>query len=289
MTRDRDAELSALLDGALSAAEEMALRAEIARDPALAARLEALARVDAALRALPARPVPLDLRARLQAKLAAEAAPTAPPIRAGAPARASRRRAWRAGFAAAAAAAAAAVLVVVSRPSDPTGGGGLRGEVATTRAPQSAGDTGDAAASVASERAVPDPARAAAQSPGPVPSEIEAGSPALLARGENAPLPAAPEPMPAGTAPAAGDTRATPLGSDPGAVALAPTGPIGTAPASGDTEVPVRLAVAPTPAIVIEVTDDEADALGELEPADAEIVAVLDWLGELEALEAEAS
>ena len=73
MTMERDERLSALLDGALAPAEEAALRAELARDPALAAQYEELARVDAALRALPARPVPADLRARLQTKIAAEA------------------------------------------------------------------------------------------------------------------------------------------------------------------------------------------------------------------------
>ena len=73
MTHRRDPELSALLDGALDARAEASLRAELLRDPALAARLAELASVDDALRALPARPVPSDLRARLQARLDAEA------------------------------------------------------------------------------------------------------------------------------------------------------------------------------------------------------------------------
>jgi hypothetical protein len=39
----------------------------------------------------------------------------------------------------------------------------------------------------------------------------------------------------------------------------------------------------------VEVTDEEADALRELEPHDAMIVGVLDLLGELDELDAEAS
>ena len=60
MTTERGQRASALLDGALSASEEATLRAELARVPALAARLAELARVDAALKALPARPVPAE-------------------------------------------------------------------------------------------------------------------------------------------------------------------------------------------------------------------------------------
>jgi len=110
MTPRRDAELSALLDGALDARAEASLRAELLRDPALAARLAELASVDDALRALPARPVPSDLRARLQTRLDAEARrPRLVSLGGGARASFGRRLAG-AGLAAAAALAALLLL-----------------------------------------------------------------------------------------------------------------------------------------------------------------------------------
>jgi anti-sigma factor RsiW len=72
MTPELEERLSALLDGELSAQEAEALREEIARRPELARRLAELAAVDAELRALPERPVPVDLRARLGARVDAE-------------------------------------------------------------------------------------------------------------------------------------------------------------------------------------------------------------------------
>jgi len=110
-------ELSAYLDGELDAEREAGLRAALEHDPRLAARLEALRAVDAGLRALPARPVPGDLRARLQARIEASASGgvTRGRARGGAP---LRRRGWRAAPAVAAAALAAAVALVmlVRRP-----------------------------------------------------------------------------------------------------------------------------------------------------------------------------
>jgi anti-sigma factor RsiW len=107
MSPELDAKLSALLDDELPAEEAAALRAEIARRPELAARLAELAAVDAELRALPERPLPADLRARLGARIHAErttSARSAPP---------PRRRRWIP--AAALAAAAALALVVLPR------------------------------------------------------------------------------------------------------------------------------------------------------------------------------
>jgi anti-sigma factor RsiW len=63
-----DEELSAFLDGELEPARAEALRARLARSPALAARLAALRRVDDGLRALPARDVPDDLLGRVKAQ-----------------------------------------------------------------------------------------------------------------------------------------------------------------------------------------------------------------------------
>lgn len=111
MSGESDERLSALLDGALAEHEEHALRAELARSPALRERLAALAAVDAELRELPVRPLPPGLHARLRARIdAADAAARRAGPRdlrapAGGPTR--RRARWIAGFAAAAAAALA--------------------------------------------------------------------------------------------------------------------------------------------------------------------------------------
>ena len=71
-----DQDLSALLDGELSPQRESELRARMVGEPALAARLVELERVDLALRAMPAEAPSPGLRASLRAKL--EAAATAP-------------------------------------------------------------------------------------------------------------------------------------------------------------------------------------------------------------------
>jgi negative regulator of sigma E activity len=304
MTSERDAELSALLDGALAPPEERALRAELARDPALAARLAQLARVDAALRALPARPVPADLRARLQAKLVAEASvrPALGAARSGAPVRPSRRRAWLAGFSAAVAAAAAALVVLVVGPSRE------RDHALSPASELVASRTPDAPAR---------PATADSSGDAPPQASRAAAGLAATARTDSAGLPSAggaPDPARLATAatPAAAPDPGNSLASDSApaesgrgaqdsALASADSGPPGggtatsVAAASDSLERTTELAASasagavPQPPLWIEATDDEAAALGELEPADAGVVAVLEWLGELDALEAEAS
>lgn len=106
-------ELSALLDGALSPEREAELRALVARSPELAVRLEALRRVDAALRSLPVPAASPDLRARLDARLRAEAGSRRGRAAPG------RRGRWlaAAGVGAALAAAAALALVLVRQPA----------------------------------------------------------------------------------------------------------------------------------------------------------------------------
>jgi len=103
-----DADLSALADGELDEARARELRARIAAEPRLAARLRAFEELRASVRALPAPALPADLEARLAARLAAET-----------PSRMSRR-AWRApAFAAAAIAAALVLYLAVRRPPSP--------------------------------------------------------------------------------------------------------------------------------------------------------------------------
>lgn len=70
---ERDQELSALLDGELSRERQDVLRAEIASDPHLQERFDALRSVDAELGGLEAPPLPEDLRARLDLKIRASA------------------------------------------------------------------------------------------------------------------------------------------------------------------------------------------------------------------------
>lgn len=107
-------DLSAYLDGELDAEREAELRAELDRNPALAARLEALRAVDAGLRASPSPAASSDLRARLQARLDAQGAPATRGQRA-APRR--RRRSVAPAVVALAVAAALALVVWVGRPS----------------------------------------------------------------------------------------------------------------------------------------------------------------------------
>lgn len=110
MNPELEAKLSALLDGELAPAEVAALRDEIARSPELAERLAELAAVDDALRALPARPVPPALRARIAERIGAGGSVQARRATRRAPACARR---W---LAAAALAAAAAALALVWLP-----------------------------------------------------------------------------------------------------------------------------------------------------------------------------
>ena len=70
-----DRELSALIDGELSAQRAEELRTRLAREPALAARMLELERVDTDLRALPVREPSEQLRERLQARIRAERFP----------------------------------------------------------------------------------------------------------------------------------------------------------------------------------------------------------------------
>jgi len=76
-----DEELSALLDGELDPGPAVELRARVARSPELAARLDALRRVDAALRAAPEPAAPADLLGRVYAAAGAQPAGRAAPPR----------------------------------------------------------------------------------------------------------------------------------------------------------------------------------------------------------------
>lgn len=107
--REVDAQLSAYLDGELEAGERAAVEAALARSPALAARLQRLRGVDAALRALPVEAPSEELLARLRARVVADDPAS---TRRGPP----RRRRWLAGLAAAAA-AGLALLFFATRPA----------------------------------------------------------------------------------------------------------------------------------------------------------------------------
>lgn len=115
-----DEDLSVLIDGELDAEREAELRAELERDPQLAARFEALSAVDVSLRATPARAVPDDLRARLQTRIDAAPSPANTPARGRIVTTAPRRRRWRAAPAVALVALAAAIVLVMlgRRPSE---------------------------------------------------------------------------------------------------------------------------------------------------------------------------
>ena len=108
-------ELSAYLDGELDAEREAQVRAELARRPALTARLAELREVDARLRALPAAAAPDDLRARLQERIDAQER-RASGWTARAPTRRSRWLSAPRIAAAAVAAAAVALMILVGRP-----------------------------------------------------------------------------------------------------------------------------------------------------------------------------
>ena len=279
MTQERDAELSALLDGALSAHEAAALRAEIARDPALAARLAELARVDEELRALPARPVPLDLRARLQVKLDADVAarPQLGVVRGGAFARIRRRRAWAAGFAAA---AAAALVAVVGLPGREPREAPPEIAVAVTLSP------GEEPRPDSETVPIPD-AEALAALPGEMPaepSEVHASGVSEIA-GHQAEL----DTTQAGST----DTQAVAaLASEQAAPDFADAPGNALEPelaARTETRTTPQLAASASAPLLVELSDDEAEALDELELSDTSVVAVLDLLDELDALEAGAS
>jgi anti-sigma factor RsiW len=118
VTPELEAKLSALLDGELPPEEAAALREEIARRPELEAKLAELSAVDEGLRALPVRPVPAELQARLEERIRAErrAQPRSPEAGRRAPPRAPRSGAtpgWRRRWPAAALAAAAVLALVL--------------------------------------------------------------------------------------------------------------------------------------------------------------------------------
>jgi anti-sigma factor RsiW len=277
MTTARDEQLSALLDGALSPAEERALRDEIARDPALAARLDELARVDAALRAIPARPVPADLRARLQARLDAEASarPQLAAIRGGAPRRPRiSRRAWGAGFAAAAAAALAVVIGLPDASREQRSDGVPLADATPPRAEEP---------SAPAEHTTP-PARVAVETT-PTAAPLEnVGAPAEPASGpptqqiaSTARAPIAPERATADFVPPQSDASDFDFEAEAVETELAAE-PIEEIEIDGG---PLTL--------LVEMNDDEHAALASLALEDAGVVSVLDALGELDALEAGAS
>jgi hypothetical protein len=280
MTTARDEQLSALLDGALAAAEERALREEIARDPALAARLEVLARVDAALRAIPERPVPADLRARLQARLAADerAHPPLRDVRGTAPRRPRiSLRAWGAGFTAAAAAALVAVIGLPNADS------------------QQRRDTQLADAPVQRESATSAEAATAL----PV-DEIAAVASSEIASSEVASAPSEPSSGALLAEPALqiASAAAAPSASDAAAVAVAEERADSSELDLEAEFAATELAAEPVEEIeieggpltlLVEMNDDEHAALAVLALEDASVVDVLGVLDALGALEGEAS
>lgn len=122
-----EADLSAFLDGEIEAPREALLRAHLESCAACARSAHTLRDADEALRALPSREVPTDLRARLQARIEAESAASsdvrATP-RVAAPARRPRRRtlAQPAALLAVAAAAALALYLMVATGERPIPG-----------------------------------------------------------------------------------------------------------------------------------------------------------------------
>lgn len=278
MTAQRDAQLSALLDGALSASEEVALRAELARDPALASRLAELARVDAALRALPERPVPANLRARLQAKLDVEARAEAEPARAR-PALAvlrggAARRRWVASFAAAAAAAALAIVVVPAL-REPEQTRSTAGAQLASRPPAEV-----LPLEPSIERAPSEPAASAAEpsratAVAAAPAAADRSSPAAELVGATPDAPASGAPSVAGTL----------LALEPEAVRTSDS----AAPDPAPMPSPSDSLAAAAPAEGVLLSDSEIDALEGLELEDASVVAVLDLLDALDSLEPGAS
>jgi hypothetical protein len=105
-------ELSALLDGELDALRAEELRGHVTGCEPCASRLAAFERAGALLSALPARPVPNDLRARLQARIDADDAHEAPPVRVMTRTAPPARRRWLGSRALATAAAVAAAVAL---------------------------------------------------------------------------------------------------------------------------------------------------------------------------------
>jgi hypothetical protein len=155
-------DLSAFLDGELDPEREAAVRAALARSPALAARLAELRAVDEGLRGTDAPPVPSDLRARLQARIEAGVRDVPPAGRAP-----RRRRRWLSAPALAAAAVAAvlALMLLVRRPGEERPPERVAGE-RTPAVPEAPGLPVPEAPAAPS----PPPERIAAPAPGPEPA-----------------------------------------------------------------------------------------------------------------------
>jgi len=119
-------ELSALVDGELAEERAHELRSHATTCARCAERVAAFERAGVLLSALPARPVPADLRARLQARIDAEGAEAAAPV-SRTPTRAAppSRRRWLGSrvFATAAALAAAVALFWALAPGQRSGPG----------------------------------------------------------------------------------------------------------------------------------------------------------------------
>ncbi|MCP3985498.1 MAG: hypothetical protein GY723_14000 [bacterium] len=174
MSTDFEAQLSAYLDGELSAEDEDRLREAIAASPGLASKLAELERVDAALAAVPVPEVPAAVKARLRASIAAQGvAPSARPPR-------RRRRSFVMAVAAAAAAAVLVWLVLPRAADDP-----LIAAVPTPAAVQPIAEAPvpDAVQLIA-EAPVPDAVQLIAEAPVP---EVDSTSilPDLLAPGDS--------------------------------------------------------------------------------------------------------
>jgi anti-sigma factor (TIGR02949 family) len=123
-----EAQLSALVDGELTEAQADELRRHVAGCARCAERVAAFERAGALLSALPARPVPSDLRARLQTRIeadATEAAASAPARRTPPRSAPPPRRRWLGSpaLAAAAAMAAAVAFYWVLAPAERVGPG----------------------------------------------------------------------------------------------------------------------------------------------------------------------
>ena len=128
-----DEDLSALLDGELSEERETEVRAHAVACPHCTRRLNALRSVDRLLASAPAPAISHDLRARLDARIAADAGRR--PLRTRPP---RRRRLGRPalGFAAAAAAAVLALYLGVRSVETPLEGGTHAPQVARTEPPR---------------------------------------------------------------------------------------------------------------------------------------------------------
>lgn len=265
-----EARLSALIDGELEPGEEAALRAEAARDPELASRLRELERVDEALRALPGPAVPADARSRLRARIREEEAETRAaaaeesPVRARGPG-ASRaparpgRRGWIA--AGAALAVAAAILLLLLRP-----GPGPEDD----RVPLAGSD-------------------GPPEAPAPLP--VEPTEPSLAADDLEFPDLLDPLPGPEGIAAADPiDDPFTELSADDFTeldagdfTELDADDPFAELAAEDDAPTPPE----PDEALADPSPDDVVALASDLDPEELSVVEVLDWLAELDELEAE--